>query len=97
MIVLVPTVVPCERKAMSRQKRSSPMPSACAPASSASIMPREKSGGVEGTLVVSSLPVPSTIAQSVNVPPMSMPTRKDIQGRSAISRPSGAVRSVMRQ
>jgi hypothetical protein len=38
-------------------------------------MPREKSCGVDGTLVVSSLPARSTIAQSVNVPPMSMPTR----------------------
>jgi len=38
-------------------------------------MPREKSAGVEGTLVVRSLPPRSTIAQSVNVPPMSMPTR----------------------
>ena len=75
MMVLVPTVVPWERKSMSRQKSSSGMPSACAPASSASIMPREKSGGVEGTLVVRSLPARSTIAQSVKVPPMSMPTR----------------------
>ena len=75
MMVLVPTVVPCDRNAMSRQKSSSEMPSACAPAPSASIMPREKSGGVEGTLVVSSLPARSTIAQSVKVPPMSMPTR----------------------
>jgi hypothetical protein len=30
--------------------------------------------GTEGTLVVRSLPPPSTIAQSVKVPPMSMPT-----------------------
>jgi hypothetical protein len=50
-------------------------PSCSAPAPSASIMPRAKSGGVEGTLVVSSLPAPSTMAQSVKVPPMSMPTR----------------------
>jgi len=41
----------------------------------ASIMPRAKSGGVEGTLVVRSLPARSTIAQSVKVPPISMPTR----------------------
>ncbi len=75
MMVLVPTVVPCDRKAMSRQKSSSFTPSACAPAPSASIMPREKSPGVDGTLVVRSLPAPSTMAQSVNVPPMSMPTR----------------------
>ena len=75
MMVLVPTVVPCERKRMSRQKRSRGTPSAFAPAPSASIMPRPKSCGVEGTLVVRSLPARSTIAQSVKVPPMSMPTR----------------------
>ena len=75
MMVLVPTVVPCDRNAMSRQNLSSETPSACAPAPSASSMPREKSGGVEGTLAVSSLPARSTMAQSVNVPPMSMPTR----------------------
>ncbi len=75
MIVFVPTVVPWERNAMSRQKSSSPTPRARAPASRASIMPCEKSAGVDGTLVVRSLPARSTIAQSVNVPPMSMPTR----------------------
>ena len=75
MIVFVPTVVPWERKSMSRQKRASGMPSASAPAPSASIMPRAKSGGVDGTLVVRSFPARSTIAQSVKVPPMSMPTR----------------------
>ncbi len=75
MMVLVPTVVPCDRKAMSRQNLSIDRPSSAAPAPSASIMPRAKSGGVEGTLVVSSRPAASTIAQSVKVPPMSMPTR----------------------
>src|SRR5262245_52205171 len=75
MMVLVPTVVPCDRNSMLLQKRSRSMPSFSAPAPSASIMPREKSCGVDGTLVVSSLPARSTIAQSVKVPPMSMPTR----------------------
>src|SRR3954454_14254811 len=41
-------------------------------------MPRAKSGGVDGTLLVSRRPAPSTIAQSVKVPPMSMPTRYPI-------------------
>jgi hypothetical protein len=45
------------------------------PVRSASIIPWEKSCGVEGTLVVSSVPARSTMAQSVKVPPMSMPTR----------------------
>ncbi|OGA70992.1 MAG: hypothetical protein A3G83_10765 [Betaproteobacteria bacterium RIFCSPLOWO2_12_FULL_68_20] len=59
---------------MSRQKSSSERPRDFAPAPSASIMPREKSSGVEGTLVVRRRPARSTIAQSVKVPPMSMPT-----------------------
>ena len=75
MMVFVPTVVPCERNAMSRQNSFSESPSASAPAPSASIMPRAKSGGVEGTLAVRSFPARSTMAQSVKVPPISMPTR----------------------
>jgi hypothetical protein len=38
-------------------------------------MPREKSCGVEDTLAVRCLPARSTMGQSVNLPPMSMPTR----------------------
>jgi hypothetical protein len=37
--------------------------------------PAREISGVDGTLVVRSLPARSTIAQSVKVPPISMPTR----------------------
>src|ERR1700681_201171 len=76
MSVLVPTVVPCVSTATSRQKRSKDSPRRSAAMRIAASMPSAKFSGVDGDLVAVILPPRSSTTQSVNVPPMSTPTRR---------------------
>jgi hypothetical protein len=75
MIAFVPTVVPWQRRVIDRQRSGVVTPSFAAASSSAAIRPSEKSCGVDGALVVTTVPDSSTTTQSVNVPPMSTPQR----------------------
>src|ERR1700687_578642 len=76
MSVLVPTVVPCVSTATSRQNRSKETPRRSAAMRIAASMPSAKFSGVDGDLVAVILPARSSTTQSVNVPPMSTPTRR---------------------
>src|ERR1700693_2019667 len=76
MSVLVPTVVPCVSTATSRQKRSKDSPRRPAAMRIAASMPPAKFSGVDGDLVAVIRPPRSSATQSVNVPPMSTPTRR---------------------
>src|SRR6266480_2912681 len=76
MRVFVPTVVPCVSTATSRQNRSKESPRRSAASRIAAIMPSAKSPGVDGDLVAMIRPRRSSATQSVNVPPMSTPTRR---------------------
>ena len=72
---LVPAVVPCASLAADASTRSASRPSPAAAASMEPKNPSARSPGVVGTLPVVISPAASMIAQSVNVPPMSTPTK----------------------
>jgi hypothetical protein len=63
------------RIAIAAQNRSKGKPSRSAATRIASIMPSAKLPGVEAALVAVTRPARSSTTQSVNVPPMSTPTR----------------------
>ena len=73
---LVPAVVPCASLAAAASTRSASRPSPAAAASMEPKKPSARSAGVVGTLPVVISPPASMIAQSVNVPPMSTPTKQ---------------------
>src|SRR6266545_1802359 len=75
MSAFVPTVVPWVSTAISPQNCSNESPRRSAATRIAAIMPSAKSAGVEGALVAVMRPERSSATQSVNVPPMSTPTR----------------------
>jgi len=74
--VFVPTVVPCVSTSIRRQKRPKGRPRRSAATRSEASMPAEKLPGVDGALVAVMQPSAPSTTQSVNVPPMSTPTRK---------------------
>ncbi len=71
----VPTVVPWVSTAISLQNCSNESPRRSAATRIAASMPSAKLPGVEGALVAVMRPERSSTTQSVNVPPMSTPTR----------------------
>ena len=73
--VFSPTVVAWKNKRVERSSSSSPArPRLSAASRRASRTPDAKSGGVDAAFPTEMEPPPSTTTQSVNVPPMSMPT-----------------------
>src|SRR5918999_597195 len=71
----VPTVLPWPIRPVRSRKSSSPRPCCAASDSSPFSTPSARSCGVLRVLAYETCPVSSTAAQSVNVPPVSVPTK----------------------
>src|SRR5688572_30794948 len=72
---LVATVVPCTMRSVLRRSPSRSVPHSAASSPSPSSRPSDWSCGVEAHLAMTTRPVSSTAARSVNVPPTSIPIR----------------------
>src|SRR4030095_9634062 len=72
---LVATVVPCTMRSVRASSVSRERPSSAASAPSPSTRPAEVSSGVDALFAITTCPLASTAATSVNVPPTSIPIR----------------------